>query len=274
MELKRFVLTPIRRKALPIYPESIGINPNEQTVNRPHGYPHYHWLQTIEGKGAFVFDGQTFTLSSNSGILLSPFQNHTYYPLTDKWVTCYVTFNGDMVSDLLTHIGLKTNVCFQWEKQSPVANEIMLLISKLEKHEDIFGLHASTYLYQFLLIINNYAKLQDFSHVSTNIEKIAPLIDFMNNKISDPEVGLQEFSQLLAMSPRQLHGIFRDTFNFSPYAYFVHLRIKKAKQLLLDKKILTIKQVGEKVGFRSTSHFIASFRKIVGLTPEQFRQLQ
>ena len=51
------------------------------------------------------------------------------------------------------------------------------------------------------------------------------------------------------------------------------MRIKVAKQLLLENKTITVKQISEQVGFRSPSHFIATFRRIVGFSPDQFRDL-
>ncbi len=59
----------------------------------------------------------------------------------------------------------------------------------------------------------------------------------------------------------------------SPYTYFLHLRIRKAKGLLIDDTNVPVKQIATYVGFRDTRHVLATFRRIVGIPPERFRQL-
>lgn len=57
------------------------------------------------------------------------------------------------------------------------------------------------------------------------------------------------------------------------YAYFILLRIRKAKELMTLYPRMTIKEVAGQVGFRDSSHFVATFRRLEDVTPEQFRNL-
>ncbi|MNN78108.1 Transcriptional activator NphR [compost metagenome] len=67
--------------------------------------------------------------------------------------------------------------------------------------------------------------------------------------------------------------MFLQTFGLSPYAYFVRLRIRKSKEMLVTQPDLTVKAISWLVGFRDVSHFVATFRKQSGTTPDQFRRL-
>lgn len=269
----RVVLTPLRSKPMPIYAESIGQNHDQEQMIRTHGYPHYHWLQTLHGEGSFSVEGNSFLLKPNSGILLSPHMTHSYQAITENWQTIYLTFDGRMISDLLTQIGLKTDAVYKWDTESPINNHIINMLENIKNADDAFGLLASTYVYQFLLIINNYAGLQKNPEVSEKLVLLQPLIDQMKIDISNPDMGLNEFANFLNVSPRRLNALFQETFNISPYAYFLNLRIRKAKQILFDSKDQSVKQISAEVGFRSVSHFVATFKRIVGLPPEHFRQL-
>lgn len=272
MKFKRIVLAPMQGKPLPIYVETIGFNPNQERIDRENGYPYYHWLQTINGKGVFTIEGQDYTLTKNSGMLIRPNVSHSYYALTTNWETVYITFNGPIIGELLSHSGLKLDAFYQWEESNPIADLLMNFIKQTEDDGDVFGTQASTNVYHFLLTLNNYARSQKLV-ISENLGKVQLLIEWMYEHVGDPNIGLQDFSNYLKLSPRSLNGLFREMFSMSPYAYFIDLRLRIAKQLLVESKNLSIKEVAEKVGFRSPSHFVATFKRVVGITPDHFRRL-
>lgn len=63
-----------------------------------------------------------------------------------------------------------------------------------------------------------------------------------------------------------------ETYKVSPYAFLLNLRMKKAKELLHNVKDIQIKDLAANVGFRSVIHFVATFKKNVGLTPEKYKR--
>ncbi|WP_240414208.1 helix-turn-helix domain-containing protein [Paenibacillus periandrae] len=67
--------------------------------------------------------------------------------------------------------------------------------------------------------------------------------------------------------------MFRNTFGTSPYSYLLQLRLQKAKELLAQKSELTVKAISGMVGFTDPSHFVATFRRLERLTPEQFKNM-
>ena len=270
---ERIVLSPLQSKPMPIYAESIGYNPNQESLSRPQGYPTFHWLQTISGEGSISIEGNTISLCENSGVLLSPHMAHAYQAVTDTWQTVYLTFDGRMISDLLGYIGLKTDAIYCWETESPINAQILNLLVKVRHTDDTFGLMTSTYVYQFLLMVSNYAGLQKNPDVSEKLKLLQPLINWMIINISNPNIGVREFASYIDISPRRLNELFQETFTISPYSYFLNLRIREAKQILFTSEEITIKNISKEVGFRSVSHFIATFKRIVGLPPEQFRRL-
>ncbi len=269
----RIVLSPLQNKTMPIYAESIGYNHEQEKMVRTNGYPIYHWLQTLSGEGRFSFEGSTTYLNENSGILLSPHVPHAYQAQSKNWQTVYLTFGGKMLEDLFTYIGLKTDTVYKWEDENPINKYILDLLKKLKRVEDTFGLYSSTYVYQFLLMIHSYAGLQKSPEVSEKLEKLQPLIKWMDMNTANPDIGVMEFASFLDVPPRRLNTLFQETFHISPYAYFINIRIRKAKQILFTSKEKTIKEIAKEVGFRSVSHFVATFKRNVGLPPEQFRQL-
>lgn len=90
---------------------------------------------------------------------------------------------------------------------------------------------------------------------------------------ADPEMGnsIRKLAQMWDMSPRKLSMLFKNTAGLTLRQYVAQSRIRKAKSLLLNHKML-IKQVSYQTGFQNPASFAAAFRKEVGMTPEAFRQ--
>lgn len=90
---------------------------------------------------------------------------------------------------------------------------------------------------------------------------------------ADPEMGnsIRKLAQMWDMSPRKLSMLFKNTAGLTLRQYVAQSRIRKAKSLLLNHKVL-IKQVSYQTGFQNPASFAAAFRKEVGMTPQAFRQ--
>ncbi|SDZ50888.1 AraC-like ligand binding domain-containing protein [Evansella caseinilytica] len=269
------MLTPYNEKELPLFAESVGFNPNQEKLIRPDGYSYFHWIQTVHGEGEIIYHDKSLLLPKNSGVLLSPHVPHVYKATskTKQWQTYYFTFGGEMASFLIAKLSMQPSAFYQWEETTPLSRLVERILQRAETAEDIFGINASTDVYYFLMTLKRYGKLQEKTAVSSNITKLQPLIQWMEAHIGNPDVGLDEMAEVLHVSKRHLNSLFRETFDVSPYVYFLNLRMRKAKQLLIEEDDVAVKDIAARVGFLSSSHFVATFRKYVGVPPEQFRRL-
>ncbi|WP_100406873.1 AraC family transcriptional regulator [Bacillus solitudinis] len=274
MQHRREFITPLNEHKLPLYAETIGFNPNQDKMIRPNGYPFYHWIQTVRGKGILDYQNQIILLPPNSGTLLLPSIPHSYRKDSqENWETFYLTFDGEMVKEILMNLDLLTTPLYSWEADTPLTNVFEIIDQQKEDVADIFNIKASTIVYQFLLLLKKYGKLQENTAISSNLSKLRPLIDWMKINLSNPDFGLNDMAEYLGFSKRYLNSLFRMTFNVTPYIYFLNLRIQKSKQLLLQNKTVTVKNISFQVGFRSPSHFVATFHRMVGTSPDQYRNI-
>lgn len=270
----RFVLTPAEEKPLPLIAESLGHNRDQEKVDRPQGYPIYHWIQTERGEGRIEYGDTALFLRPGSGLLLLPHTPHRYEAASGtRWETFYLTFGGPAAEAILESLDMNRSAYYEWEADTPFTRLAEQMLRRSETGDDVFGLHLSADTYRFLVMLNTYGQLHNKTTISRNVEKLRPLIEWMEEHLSDADVGLPELAGALGVSPRHLNGLFRQTFNLSPYAYFINLRVRKAKELLLLHPSSPVRRIGEQVGFRDASHFVATFRRSAGMTPEQFRKL-
>ena len=60
--MKKHFLIPLNESKLPLFAETIGYNPAQESITRPKGYPYYHWIQTVSGLGSIKFQNQKINL--------------------------------------------------------------------------------------------------------------------------------------------------------------------------------------------------------------------
>lgn len=82
-------------------------------------------------------------------------------------------------------------------------------------------------------------------------------------------VSLDELASVGGISPFHLARMFRQQTGLPPHAYLTHLRINRAKKLLAFGT--PIAEVALAVGFSDQSHLTRWFKRIVGITPGQYR---
>jgi len=65
--------------------------------------------------------------------------------------------------------------------------------------------------------------------------------------------------------------LFHETTGYTPAKYIMKQRINGAR-VILSTSDLKIETLAEKLCFCSTSHFIQTFKRLEGITPEEFRK--
>lgn len=86
------------------------------------------------------------------------------------------------------------------------------------------------------------------------------------------EISLQELADLLRYSPHYFCRVFKRATGISPHQFVLSRRIERAKVLLRNRE-LSLSNLALEVGFANQSHFGATFRKVVGVTPHRFRMM-
>ena len=83
-------------------------------------------------------------------------------------------------------------------------------------------------------------------------------------------ITVEEIAASVNLSPSYFTKLFKEATSFSPYDYLLHVRLEKAKELLEDMTV-NIKDVGSSVGYRDSNYFTKVFKRIVGVTPTEYR---
>ena len=99
--------------------------------------------------------------------------------------------------------------------------------------------------------------------------KLVGIIDQMEQNLEEP-LSPSLLAKRAGLSTRQLERLFRRYLDRSPKRYYLELRLKKARSLLLQTEMSVI-NVALACGFSSPSHFSKCYRAFYGRTPYRER---
>jgi AraC family transcriptional regulator len=83
--------------------------------------------------------------------------------------------------------------------------------------------------------------------------------------------SLKHMAAVARLSPYHFARQFKSATGLPPYQYVIARRVERAKQLLQGGDAFALAQVAARVGFGDQSQFSHHFKRLVGLTPGQFR---
>ncbi|HXN22518.1 MAG TPA: AraC family transcriptional regulator [Candidatus Dormibacteraeota bacterium] len=84
-------------------------------------------------------------------------------------------------------------------------------------------------------------------------------------------ITLSELAGLVNMSLYYFAVLFRQSTGQSPHRYVLNQRVERAKELLRDPK-LSVLDISIDVGFEHQNNFARAFRRVIGVSPTQFRR--
>lgn len=100
---------------------------------------------------------------------------------------------------------------------------------------------------------------------------IAMVLEFIRSNIRE-NFNLKDLSDKAGMSTTSFYRFFKRELGMSPIEFILSEKIKLAKQLLKYPGI-QINEVGFQSGFEDSNYFIRLFKKVEGITPKQYQQL-
>lgn len=100
--------------------------------------------------------------------------------------------------------------------------------------------------------------------------QLSEAVTLMESNIEET-LSTDDIAQLVGLSRRQLERQFKQYLGTMPSRYYLELRLKKARALLLESNS-SIVQIGLMCGFSSGAHFSTAFGTQFGITPREERQ--
>lgn len=96
------------------------------------------------------------------------------------------------------------------------------------------------------------------------------VMEFIEEHLAE-EIPLVTLADLVDLSVYHFARSFAQSFGAPPHRYHMARRMDRARTLL-QRRALSVTQIGIRIGFRETSSFTRAFRKFTGITPTEYRR--
>jgi len=147
--------------------------------------------------------------------------------------------------------------------------DLLLKLIADEHGEELTNAVADQLIYSSIRTDQDTQRLSVPTRIGVRHPKLSQVIQTMEANIEEP-ISPSVLARDVAMSTRQLERLFRRYLNRSPKRYYMELRLKKARNLLMQTDMSVI-NVALACGFTSPSHFSKCYRAHYDTTPYRER---
>jgi len=243
-------------------------------VEREAGARQAILIYCLSGLGQLRLEDKEFKVDKGSALLIPPNLPHVYFAdRDDPWSIFWVHFSGKQASDVSTVLGASPD--------DPVVHvpDTQLV---LQAFEDVYACLNYNFSDAGLLLMSS--KLMNlFSTIRLHRrhrhprrqaaeDSVMRSIKFMRQHL-DMNLTLNDLAAQSGQSIPYYCRRFKERTDQSPMSYFIHLKLQKACELLVQTD-LSVRGVAEELGYKDPYYFSRLFKKIQGCAPSQYREHQ
>src|SRR5262245_6899925 len=101
--------------------------------------------------------------------------------------------------------------------------------------------------------------------------KLRAVVEYIEEHL-DAGPTLEQMAAIARLSPNYFAWLFNRATGLPPHQYVIARRVERAKQLLLTGSDFSMAEVAASAGFSDQSQFSHHFKRLIGVTPGQFRR--
>lgn len=280
-----FPYTKRQRGKLPLTINLVGYYHRQEPIVRNRGFELFQWIYCIDGDGELILNGKKSILKPGELALTYPYEPHSYRALTEDWHVHIIGFSGTCCEELLKTLQMRTSGIYHFHNPDIFPSyfgkiiEIKAIMDSQASadHEAQKNVSLSSYLielskicYDFLLDLSLSTRYISASAPISDNETIKSLISYMEENYRDA-VTLDQLANHVHLSRSYITVIFKEEMHQTIGSFLTNLRISHARVLLLENPELKVAEIGRLCGFENPSYFGEAFKKVVGVSPIEYR---
>ncbi|MBV7270112.1 AraC family transcriptional regulator [Winogradskyella luteola] len=241
-----------------------------------------------KGSAAFVFNKGSYTLNITEDTSLLLYNPQRDLPIhlelqPNSWLVSFVIsiekFHGLFSQDAnyVTFLSEdnKNKKYYTDGKINPSMAVVLNQLISFNLNSSIKSLYFKAKVYELLSLYFNRSEDADIEQCpflvdEVNVAKLKKAKDIIIANMAEPPT-LQELSESIGLSLKKLKEGFKQIYGDTVYGFLFDYKMEVARKLL-ESGDYNVNEVGLKVGYSTSSHFIAAFKKKFGTTPKKYTQ--
>ena len=240
----------------------------------------------VSGKGVLIFNNGNYTidvLENKSLILFNPQQNlpvnidvspDSKIILLLISITKFHSFFSDF-STYITFLKDENQNKKYYSAKDLEPNEMIVLnqLFNFKLHASLEKLYTKGKIYELLSLYFNFSEDESidkcpFLQDEENVDKIKKAKEIVVSKMANPP-SLNELSAEVGLSLKKLKDGFKQIYGETIFNFLLEYKLDYSIKLLESKKH-NVGEVSSIIGYSTSSHYIAAFKKKFGITPKKY----
>ncbi|WP_456438190.1 helix-turn-helix transcriptional regulator [Psychroserpens sp.] len=240
----------------------------------------------IKGSSEFIFNNGNYRLKieeENSLLLYNPKRDlpiHLEVSSKSWLVSVLVSINKfhglfSQEADYITFLS-DDNKDKKYYKDGKISPSMAIALNQIINYNlnsSIKGLYFKGKALELLSLYFNRSEDADIEQCpflvdETNVIKIRKAKDIIISRMAEPPT-LQGLSEEIGLSLKKLKEGFKQIYGDSVFSFLFDYKMEVARKLL-EAGDHNVNEVGLKVGYSTSSHFISAFKKKYGTTPKKY----
>ena len=240
----------------------------------------------VKGKGKFIFNNNSYTLDLNEEKALLLYNPQKELPLNlevapKSWIISilisikkfHTLFSSD--TEMIPFLS-KDNLEKKYYTEESISPSMAIVLNQIfhyNQNSSIKTLYLKGKSYELLSLFFNTNEDPNAEHCpflsdEENVLKIKKAKEIIIKNMAEPP-GLQELADEVGISMKKLKAGFKEIYGDTVFNFLFDYKMEFARKLL-ESGSYNVNEVGLKIGYSTSSHFIAAFKKKFGTTPKKY----
>ncbi len=239
----------------------------------------------IKGSGTLIFNNGNYTLDileNKSFVLFNPNQNlpiNIEIASNSRVITILISIKKfhsffSNFSKYITFLSDENKNKKYYSAKDLTPSELIVLnqIFKYNLHASLEKLYTKGKIYELLSLYFNFSEGSDtdkcpFLEDEENVEKIKKAKEIIIDRMAEPP-SLNELANEIGLSLKKLKDGFKQIYGETVFNFLLDYKLDYSRKLLLTKKY-NVAEISNLIGYSTSSHYIAAFKKKFGTTPKK-----
>ncbi|MCQ2440744.1 MAG: AraC family transcriptional regulator [Clostridia bacterium] len=256
---------------------------NYGAMPQMHYHPYYEVYFLVSGQRKYFYYNKIFSLVSGNVIIIKPNEAHKSIPIGDRNSQAYerylLNIDETMFSKIerynkdIKSIFKKGIISLNTEKLAEMIGVLERIKFETGDQTANYGSSVRNLVERILIDLCMQEECgvdeKQFSKNDIRIQEATEYIIKNHNK----NITLKECADICFMGESNFTKVFHNIVGVNFKTYVNSVRIEKACELLTNSD-LTISQISGMVGFENSSYFANVFKKNLGISPKDYRNMK